>query len=68
MPAVLIRQLQNLEKMMQYVTGDDQRDIVVVHADMILRASEESVPEKNDRHDVHSAYDLVLAARTGRNE
>jgi uncharacterized membrane protein len=65
MPAVYIRQLQNLEKILQYVTTGGQRELLVRHADMILRASEESVPEKNDRLDVQAAYDLVVAARGG---
>jgi uncharacterized membrane protein len=60
MPAVYIRELQNLEKILQYVVGDEQRDVVVSHADMILRASEESVAEHNDRLDVQAAYELVV--------
>ncbi len=63
MPAVLIRQLQNLEKIMQYVTTVEQRETLICHADMLLRASEESVSEKNDRRDVHDAYDRVVAAQ-----
>ncbi len=63
MPAVYIRQLQNLEKILQYVADEDQREVLVRHADMILRASEESVPEKDDRRDVQAAYDLVVTAR-----
>jgi hypothetical protein len=31
---------------------------------MILRASEESVPEAADRADVRLRYDLVIAAQT----
>ena len=65
MPAVYIRQLQNLEKILQYVTGEEQRDVLVSHADMILRASNESVTEKNDCLDVHMAYDLVVTAARG---
>jgi uncharacterized membrane protein len=60
MPAVYIRQLQNLEKILQYVVRDEQRDVIFCHADMILRASEESVAEQNDRLDVQAAYDLVV--------
>jgi len=63
MPAVYIRQLQSLEKILQYVSGEGQREILLGHADMILRGSEESVPEKNDRLDVIAAYDNVMAAR-----
>ncbi|HEX3539217.1 MAG TPA: DUF2254 domain-containing protein [Acidimicrobiales bacterium] len=63
MPAVYIRQLQNLEKIMQYVCAVDQCDVLREHAEMILRASDESVPEKNDRLDVLAAYERVLKAR-----
>jgi len=68
MPAVYIRQLQNLEKILQYVAGEGHDDVVIGHAEMILRASEESVPEKNDRHDVQVAYDLVVRARQGQGD
>jgi uncharacterized membrane protein len=66
MPAVYIRQLQNLEKILQYVASEGQDDVLLRHADMILRASEESVSEKNDRLDVQAAYDLVVKARQGQ--
>jgi uncharacterized membrane protein len=63
MPAVYIRQLQNLEKILHYVANEGHDDVLICHAEMILRASEVSVPEKNDRLDVQAAYDLVLKAR-----
>jgi uncharacterized membrane protein len=63
MPAVYIRQLQNLEKVQQYVCLVEQCEVLVDQAQMILRASEESVPEKNDRLDVAAAYEAVLRAR-----
>ena len=66
MPAVYIRQLQNLEKILSYVSSQEQREVLIGHADMILRASDESVSEKNDRRDVERAYDLVIAARERR--
>ncbi|MDP9075377.1 MAG: DUF2254 domain-containing protein [Actinomycetota bacterium] len=62
MPAVSIRQLQNLEKILQYVATDDRRGVLTRHAEMIVRASEESVLEINDRLDVNAAYDLVVQA------
>jgi uncharacterized membrane protein len=61
MPAVYIRQLQNLEKILRYASGERRRQVLARHADMILRASEESVSEKNDRLDVQAAFDLVMA-------
>jgi uncharacterized membrane protein len=61
MPAVMIRQLDALGKVMTYTTSDDQRAALLDQAEMILRASEESVPEKSDRDDVRRRYDVVIA-------
>jgi uncharacterized membrane protein len=61
MPAVYIRQLQNLEKIAEYAGSSDQRAILTGHADMILRAGEESVTEKNDREDIQAAYAAMIA-------
>jgi uncharacterized membrane protein len=62
MPAVYIRQLQNLAKMLQYVAREEQWGVILCHAETILRASEASVPEHLDRLDVQAAYDLVVEA------
>jgi uncharacterized membrane protein len=62
MPAILIRQLDALAKVMQYTTDDVQRLCLLDQADMILRSSEESVPEPGDRDDVRHRYDLVRDA------
>jgi uncharacterized membrane protein len=62
MPAVLIRQLENLEKVTESARTPGQREILLHHADLILRTSEESVPEEADRRDVRRAYDAVVAA------
>lgn len=62
MPAVYIRQLQSLEKMLQSDRCAAQREILLHHAAMILRGSEESVPEPDDRQDVIAEYDRVMAA------
>jgi uncharacterized membrane protein len=62
MPAVHIRQLQSLEKILHYVTSDEQREALIRQADMILRATQESVSEPNDRLDVQASYDSVVAA------
>jgi uncharacterized membrane protein len=62
MPAVLIRQLENLEKNLQHTTDAAQRVPLLRQAEMILRSSDESVPEDNDRADVREAYRAVLAA------
>jgi uncharacterized membrane protein len=62
MPAVMIRQLDGLAKVMAYTTSSEQRELLLQQAAMILRASEESVPETADRADVRRRYDEVLSA------
>jgi len=61
MPAILIRQLENLQKVMTLVSTPDQREIVLHHAALVLRASEESVTEESDRRDVRAAYDALIS-------
>jgi uncharacterized membrane protein len=62
MPAVMIRQLAGIVKVMAHTTSPEQRDVLVAQAEMILRSSEESVPEAADRADVRRRYDAVTAA------
>jgi uncharacterized membrane protein len=62
MPAVMIRQLEALAKVMPYTTSPEQRRVLLEQAEMILRASEESVWEEADRADVRERYDIVIAA------
>jgi uncharacterized membrane protein len=62
MPAVMIRQLEALAKVMPHTTSDEQREVLMEQAEMILRASEESVPEEADRADVRRRYDAILEA------
>jgi uncharacterized membrane protein len=68
MPAIMIRQLDALSKIMAETSGPAQRRVLLEQADMIQRASERSVPEAADRNDVRRAYEEVLAAadRMGR--
>ncbi len=44
---------------MAYTTSAEQREVLLEQAEMILRASEESVPEAADRADVRRRYDAV---------
>jgi uncharacterized membrane protein len=70
MPAVMIRQLDALVKIMAETSGAGQRRVLVDQAAMIQRASERSVPEKADRGDIRRRYEEVLAADirfSGRN-
>jgi uncharacterized membrane protein len=64
MPAVMIRQLDALAKVMEHTTNDSQRSVLLEQADMILRSSEASVPEPRDRIDVRRRYDATLAAHS----
>jgi uncharacterized membrane protein len=60
MPAVMIRQLDGLTKVMAATTSPQQRELVLEQAAMIMRGCEESVPERSDRADVRRRYDMVL--------
>ncbi len=62
MPAVLIRQLDALTKIIDHSTTDEQRELLLNQAAMILRASEESIPEPADRADVRRQYNEFCAA------
>jgi uncharacterized membrane protein len=62
MPAVMIRQLDALTKIMAETTTAGQRRVLLEQAAMIARASERSVPEGADRADVARRYEEVLAA------
>jgi uncharacterized membrane protein len=66
MPAVMIRQLDGLAKLMAYTTSAEQRELVEEQAAMILRSSEESVPERADRADVRRRYEEVALAGLSR--
>ena len=64
MPAVLMRQLEALARIMEYTTTVEQRAVLLAQAAMILRSSQESVPEGADRADVQRRYDAVIAVAT----
>ncbi len=71
MPAVMIRQLDTLSKIMMETTDTGQRRVLLEQAEMIQRASERSVAEGADRADVRRCYEVVLMAETklaGRQE
>ena len=54
-PAVLIRLLDALTRIMERTTAEDQRRVLLDQAAMIIQASEESVPDAPDRADVRRA-------------
>ncbi len=61
MPAVMIRQLDALAKILPYTHTPEQRAVLLEQADMIWRLCEESVPERADRMAVRRRYDLVAS-------
>ena len=61
MPAVLMRQLDALRAILLETHTSEQRTLLLSQADMIYRASEESVTEPADRADVKRRYDRLLA-------
>ena len=60
MPAVRIRQLEALSKIVDHTTTADQRHLLLAQAAMIRRVSEESDPEPADRADVLPKYEQVV--------
>jgi len=61
MPAVLIRQLEAITRILDHARTDDQRYLLLEQAAMILQASEESIPEPADRAKVRREHEKVLA-------
>jgi uncharacterized membrane protein len=61
MPAVMIRQLDAISKIMQHASTE-QRAPLLAQAAMILRSSEESVAAEPDRADVRARYALAVAS------
>jgi uncharacterized membrane protein len=64
MPAVMIRQLEALARIMAETTNDSQRRVLLEQAAMIDRASERSVPAADDRADVRRCFEALLAMET----
>ena len=62
MPAVMIRQLEALTKILDTTTQAAQRDLLLEQAAMIYHASVEAIPEPSDVADVRREYDAVLHA------
>jgi uncharacterized membrane protein len=61
MPAVAIRLLESLGKVVAYTANDDQRAALLRQAQMICRASEHSTLELDDLTEVRHRYDLLRA-------
>jgi uncharacterized membrane protein len=56
MPAVLIRQLDALGRIMEHTVTPEQRATLLQQADRIMRSAGESIPEPDDRADVEQRY------------
>jgi len=63
-PAVMIRMLDALTRIMAETTSEGQRRVLLEQAQMILRACERSVPEAADRADVQRRYEAVLTVES----
>jgi uncharacterized membrane protein len=64
MPAVMIRQLEALTKIMEETSGAGQRRVLLEQAAMIDRASERTVAEAADRADVRRRYEALLTVES----
>jgi uncharacterized membrane protein len=59
-PAVMIRLLEALARIMAETTSQGQRRVLLDQAQMINRACERSVPEASDRADIQRRYEAIL--------
>jgi uncharacterized membrane protein len=62
MPAVMIRQLDALAKVMERTTTAAERQVLLDQAAMIERLSAGTVDEPTDRADISRAYQRVVSA------
>jgi len=60
MPAVMIRELEAISKIMTQTASTGQRRVLLEQAAMIQRANERSVSEEADRADVRRRYEAIL--------
>jgi uncharacterized membrane protein len=64
MPAIMIRELEALARIMTETTNEGQRRVLLEQAAMIDRASERSVPEACDRADIRRRYEAILTMQS----
>ncbi|WP_042381845.1 DUF2254 domain-containing protein [Streptacidiphilus melanogenes] len=62
MPAVMIRQLDALDKVMRQTHDPARRRLLMEQADLILRTCDATVPEPSDRADVERSHQALRAA------
>jgi len=63
-PAVMIRLLEALARIMAETTTEGQRRVLLEQAAMINRACERSVPEASDRADIQRRYEAILTVES----
>jgi uncharacterized membrane protein len=63
-PAVMIRLLEALARIMAETTTQGQRRVLLEQAAMINRACERSIPEASDRADIQRRYEAVLTVES----
>ena len=63
-PAVMIRMLEALARIMAETTSEGQRRVLLEQAQMINRACERSVPEAGDRADIQRRYEAILTVES----
>jgi uncharacterized membrane protein len=59
MPAVAIRLLECIGRVLSHTTAPEQRQALFRQADMIMRACEEAIPEPDDVADARARYDSL---------
>jgi uncharacterized membrane protein len=62
MPAVMIRQLDSLGRVLEVADRTEHREVLMAQADKILR-SLDAIPDTADRTDVQRAFDRMRAAK-----
>ena len=67
MPAVMIRQLDALTKIMEETTTRAERDLLLAQAAKTMRLCERTVAEETDRADVEREYALLLESTAREN-
>ena len=61
MPAVSIRLMESLSKVLAYTQSAEQRTVLLRQAEMISRGSHAGIDEAEDLNEVCRRYDLLLA-------
>jgi uncharacterized membrane protein len=65
MPAVMIRQLVALAKVMEHTHDDEQRAALMAQAEIILHSSRAAIPDPPDYADVRRRYEALVVVRRG---